>query len=307
MANNLALAKIKQTQWLAAKAKNIIYGQKQCSFVPNSYELEENIFGELRFTRQYLLDLPKSVTFEKFLSEPNLDSIIFDRAESGGIECFFTRLNGGNKRLLHMINMSTNSIFNYEFKLDNFYKKYKNEILCFSSGFFYIFNNVEKKCLFCFSEESKNLFCMLDNNIYFLNMKNQKIVIHTRPNNEIRTINFQSTTIDVPFYFPLDIKQFECADGIFIWLNETKLQILNRKSGEEIKSIYVTADKFVLNSKNEICLINQAVQKLQVYEEDGTLLTEYQVEESLIDQTFFLDRQDKFLFFNKTTFKLFFQ
>ena len=145
---------------------------------------------------------------------------------------------------------------------------------------------------------------MNEENVYCLLMQQHKVLIQSRVDKNIRRFKYESTDSDKPFYFPSDIKQFECADGKFIWLNNTKVRILNEKSGEVIKTIDVTADKFILNSKNQICLINQAAQKLQVYQSDGTLLTDYQMDEDLLDQSFFLDKQDNFLVFNKNTFDL---
>ena len=152
--------------------------------------------------------------------------------------------------------------------------------------------------------KESSLLCMNEENVYCLLMEQHKILIQSRIDKNIQRLKYESTDPDEPFYFPSDIKQFECANGKFIWLNKTKLQILNEKSGEVIKSIDLTADKFVLDSQNQIYLINQAAHKLQVYQIDGSLLAEYQVEENLINQSFFLDKPDKFVFFNKNTFDL---
>ena len=99
--------------------------------------------------------------------------------------------------------------------------------------------------------ESASLICMNDKNIFCLLMDQHNLVFQ-KPNNKdlMRRIKYQSTDSNEPFFFPADIKQFECADGKFIWLNESKLQILDEITGEAEVAVEVLADKFVLNSKN---------------------------------------------------------
>ena len=146
------------------------------------------------------------------------------------------------------------------------------------------------------------LLCMNETNVYCLLIKSQQLLIKSRRViNIMDRIKFQSATSEKPFYFPANVKQFECVDGKLIWLNATQLQILNEKTGDLIRSVKVVADKFILNSKNKIVLLNQAVQRLQVFHIDGALLAEFKVEENLLDVTFFLDKQDNVLFFNKKT------
>ena len=171
------------------------------------------------------------------------------------------------------------------------------EVLKQSSFNFQIFQRKPAPLLFI--NEKKIFILFMDQ--YEHNLLVQKLYRE----NSRRQIQYQSKyLINKPFYFPSDIKQFECVGGKFIWLNETKLQILNEKSGKVINSVNVNANKFILDSKSNIHLINKTAKKLQVYEKDGSFLEEYTIDDNLLEQPFFLDREDKFIFLNTKTFDL---
>ena len=208
------------------------------------------------------------------------------------------------------------------------FKKYKDKILTLNNQNSIEILNKNYEVIFKGAHEVSGpfIFCMNEENLFFLLFNQLKIMILKQEylhrhnaynicsdvdyiynndyNNDISYQVYQSTDPNKPFYFPSDIKQFECVGGKFIWLNETKLQILNEKTGKVENSIILAADKFILNSKYNICLINKTTQSLQIYQTDGQLLTEYQVQENLLDQPFFLDKKDKFIFFNKNNFDL---
>ena len=74
-----------------------------------------------------------------------------------------------------------------------------------------------------------------------------------------------------PFFFPADIKQFECKDGRYFWLDGTHLQILNEDNGELIKSVEVKADSFVFDSKENVVLLNKTSKELNYFNFDGVL------------------------------------
>ncbi len=76
---------------------------------------------------------------------------------------------------------------------------------------------------------------------------------------------------ELPFYFPTDIKQFESHKGMYYWLNNTTLQILREDDGQLIKSVAVTANNFILDSTDNVVLINNATKELDYFSPDGTL------------------------------------
>ena len=60
--------------------------------------------------------------------------------------------------------------------------------------------------------------------------------------------------------------------GKYYWLSDIKLQILKEDNGELVKSVAVKANNFIINSSDNIVLINNATKELNYYTSDGILV-----------------------------------
>lgn len=107
------------------------------------------------------------------------------------------------------------------------------------------------------------------------------------------------------FYFPSNILQIDNRDGKYIWLNDSSLNIANELNGTLVNSISIQADKFQVDSNNNLVLMCKSIQKLVYYNLDGYLLQEIELYNFPQDNVeFFLDKYDKVNFFVKTTLEL---
>jgi len=112
---------------------------------------------------------------------------------------------------------------------------------------------------------------------------------------------FQTSKPSEPFYFSDDIKHLEHRGSKYIWLDSLRLNIMNDKTGEIIKSLSIAADDFEVDSKeNIICLVRSEF-KLKYFDLFGVFIKEIDLNgfnmES--DFTFRLDKNDKMHFFEE--------
>ena len=293
------------------KIKSFVFGDKFIRFEKKHMKIEMDTFGLIKYSQISTLRFADSINAKNVLKKALLESIVFDRVESGEIHIFYLENDIKTMQFLKVNDLNVSSEIHSENQnFSNTFKKYKDLIL-FSDphGSVHILDSNFK---IIFSTEDNltepALICMNNDNVFCLLLDQHNLLVHNRfDKNLTRRIRYQSTNSYEPFYFPSDIKQFECANGKFIWLNDTKLQILDETTGKFINSIEVVADKFILDSKNNIFLLNHIFQRIQIYQNDGVLLREYRVQENLVDQPFFLDRGDKIIFFNKNLFEYYLQ
>lgn len=107
------------------------------------------------------------------------------------------------------------------------------------------------------------------------------------------------------FYFPSDIKQMDNRDGKYFWLNPSSFNIVNELNGQTVNSVELNADKFVINSANNILLMCAKVRRLYFFDFEGSLIQEIELYNfPLIDIEFFLDKNEKLCFFHKNTLEL---
>ena len=302
--------------------ENFIFGNNFIVFEKNSNPIDKNILGSIKSTskKQAAFQSKKTINIKTKLTYALPDSVVISINENDAIHAIYLdnyyvdlscitfdkNLNDIKDFLPekhYMINI---------FNTDKF-KVYKDSTLISDAlGLIHILDsNFELKFSCHKAVRERFLFCMNEKNIFCLLLDQPKLLIQPRGANNIAVYNYykpyQSAYPTMPAYFPKDIKQFECLNDKLLWLSNSKLQILNEKTGLVENSIEVDADKFIFDFQNNICLLNHTAQRLQVYSIAGVLLKELDVEEHLIDQPFFMDKQDKFIFFNKHTFDLHFQ
>ena len=107
-----------------------------------------------------------------------------------------------------------------------------------------------------------------------------------------------------PFYFPIDIKQFECKNGKYFWLNETHFHVMKEINGELIESIEVKSNKFVFDSTDRIVMLNHNCKELNYLNYDGVLVDYVSVDYDEFDdfdlslvkagEPVFLDKKENF-------------
>lgn len=109
----------------------------------------------------------------------------------------------------------------------------------------------------------------------------------------------QRTKPSEPFYFPSNIKQIENRNGKYFWLNDDFLNIVDEVNGNIIKTIKISSNKFVFDSKSNLVVMSKLTQKLSYYNMDGALLNEVDIEFlPPFDFRFFIDNFDKPSFFD---------
>jgi len=100
------------------------------------------------------------------------------------------------------------------------------------------------------------------------------------------------------FYFPSDIKQIDNRDGKYFWLNQVSFNIVNELNGQIVNSIKLNANKFVIDSANNILLMCQQVRRLYFFDFEGSLMQEIELFNfPLTDVDFFLGTNEKPSFF----------
>ena len=319
-ANKLALKFDKKANEDNHQMKKFIYGNKVIEFEKSTKVIETNLIGAIKFT-QLPIHFSETINIKNVLLTNALpDSIVVDAdtAEDGDIFILYLGKNSiFDQFQLYFLKYSNSDLhklpplhFPLKNALKNF-KKYKEFIYFLDpDGLFHIYKlsdkNIEAVYRGNVKLEGASLICMNDKHIFCLSTDQHNLVFQ-KPNNKdlMRRIKYQSTDAEKPFYFASDVKQLECAGGKYIWLNETRLQILDEITGEGEFAIEIVADKFVMNSKNQICLFDKNFERLDIFHINGTLLAVHEVEEHLYNQPFFLNKQDKFIFFNKNNFDLY--
>ena len=112
----------------------------------------------------------------------------------------------------------------------------------------------------------------------------------------------QNTIPTGAFYIPADITQFECKNGKYFLLNKTNFQILGENNGELIKTIQLTADNFVFDSKDMIVLLNKAKKELTCYNDKGDIIESIPIENYRDGLTLkSLSKNDEPIFFDIAT------
>ena len=151
-------------------------------------------------------------------------------------------------------------------------------------------NNIPDYQINIISVDEKHAYCTSHSNK--LRIYNQDLV-------SIKIIG-QNDVPTEPFYFPTDIKQFECKNGKYFWLDNTNLQILREDNGVLIKSLKVTADNFSFNSNENIVLLNKATKELNYFSKEGAFIESIPIENYHDGLTLMsLKKNDEPIFFDK--------
>ncbi len=109
------------------------------------------------------------------------------------------------------------------------------------------------------------------NDTYVYTFYNNQLCVH---NNELQFFKKvrQSNNPTGAFYLPTDMNQFESHKGMYYWLNNTNLQILREEDGQLVKSVSVTTNNFIIDSNDNVVLINHSTKELNYFTADGILV-----------------------------------
>jgi hypothetical protein len=320
--NNVAqILKSKLENGLAF-AKSFIFNKKLMLFEANRDRVNKNLLGIFRFNQ-----LGNSINFNQ-LKKIHVKNLFNDLSESSLIwtnqfdngAFLISYLTTNNETIVATFNPNTNTL---EKKLLPNCQVIFNLVKCK--------NNV---ALSYFSEQNQNCICILDQNLNVLDQisfqdslfggtvligandsylyvnvnrgTKSYIKIFDYKLNKVKLAQpFQSTSPTSPFYFPTHIKQMNNRDGKYIWLNSNQINILDEMTGELIKTVQISAEKFELDSKNNLVVLFNSSKKVVYYDLNGVQLKEFDLlsfESS--DLTFYIDQNDKLYFFDKTHSKI---
>jgi len=133
---------------------------------------------------------------------------------------------------------------------------------------------------------------------------NKKLYIYQ---NDLKSLNQvgQSNNSTGAFYLPTDIKQFESHKGMYYWLNNTNLQILREEDGQLVKSVSVTTNNFIIDSNDNVVLINHSTKELNYFTADGILVDKIFLDNYTADLRFLKMKDGEPLFYSETSLYLF--
>ncbi len=123
-------------------------------------------------------------------------------------------------------------------------------------------------------------------------------------NNELQFLKKvgQSNDTTGAFYLPTNnIKQFESHKGMYYWLNNTNLQILREDNGQLVKSVAVNANNFIIDSSDNVVLINNTTKELNYFTADGTLVDQTPLDNYTADLRLSLTIDGQPLFYSDTS------
>ncbi len=115
----------------------------------------------------------------------------------------------------------------------------------------------------------------------------------------------QSNNPTGAFYFPTGIKQFESHKDMYYWLNNTNLQILREDDGLLVESVAVTTNSFIIDSNDNVILINNATKELKYYTADGILVDQIPLANYTVDLRLSIKIDGELLFYSDTSLYLF--
>jgi hypothetical protein len=110
-----------------------------------------------------------------------------------------------------------------------------------------------------------------------------------------------------PFYFPTNIIQLENKNSKYYWLNGTSFNIVCETSGVILKSVVTNANKFHINSTNNIILVSYESKLLIYFDKDGNKLNEEKLNNFPDNFTAFFDSKDKIHFFDVSKLEIYYQ
>ena len=297
-----------------ATIENKIFKGVVLKFEKNPILFDVNLIGKLKLQKMKSIDYSKLV--KSNLSEvitdvdrSSLDSIKIESFDNGNIFIAHRMVNKYFKysvlnkdkslegitldeKYIQIISckQKNNHVFIYSETEESFMMKILDQNIQKSmvSLYFKRFVGVNDSYLYCISNKTTN------KPLFIYNWKLQLITSLGQRDNPKR-----------PFFFPSDIKQIDNKDGKYFWLNSKSLTVINELNGSIQNSVDLNADKFIFDSKSNLILICKTSKKLVFFSYDGCLLQEFDLYNfPLHSIEFYLDKNEKLNFFDKSTLEL---
>ena len=138
-----------------------------------------------------------------------------------------------------------------------------------------------------------------ETNIYCLaNSLENKILVFDHDLVNIKSIG-QYEDPEQAFYFTNEIKRVCHRNNTFFILYNEKLDIINEKTGFVLKSISIDGDRITVDSNNNLLVLSVSSSNIFVYNLDGVLEDEIELENVQNGIEFSIDNEGEFVFFNR--------
>ena len=311
--NELALELIMKADWEKEKLTSIVFNKKMIMFMKNVNEVEMGNIGIVKFKSIGGIDLNefRQIDIKDVLNIGNCVRVevqIYPQDDGTFCLLYISACGYGlnqvsinkDKKIVSALKTYDAHIRCYSFKM------HKNNIFInSSSGACFKLSKLDRQLSVIKTVDvyyASSFLSASDTHVYSLDKVNDKLWIYNNDLVFLKTVG-QYNNLKGPFYLPPEIKQLEVNKGKFYWLNHTKLQILREDSGELVKSLAVTANNFIIDSKDNIVLVNNVNQEINKFDEDGTLIKKVPKDNYAAGLRVALTKDDEPLFYsNSTTF-----
>lgn len=298
-------------------AKSFIFNKKLMLFESSRDRVNKNMLGFFRFKQlgnSMNFNQLKKIQLKNVLNDLSENSLIWTNTFDNGVY-FITYLSSRNEMTMATFDPSTNTL--------------EKKVIPNCQVIFNLVKCKNSIALSYFSEQNQNSICIIDSSLNILESisfqdslfggtvligandsylyvninrgSKSYIKVYDYQLNKVKlTQTFQSTNAQSPFYFPTHIKQLNSRDGKYIWMNSNQICILNEHTGELLKTIQIAADRFELDSKNNLLVLQNSSKKVVYFDLNGVQQKEFDlVGFESNDLTFYIDPNDKLHFFDK--------
>ena len=309
-ATQLANALNKKILSQEKKLNLLLFNKKLIKFVKKN--IDENSLGKISFEKPEIIDYDdlKLVNIREIFEDLRPNTIHVSEMKDGNLYILYKSTSDNLKCVTASKDgklVSTCKLYSHD--LQSF--RIQNDIVVastFAGGYYFvkILNlkldsihsvNIFKK-VSSFHNYPATCVCANETNVYYLTSHATPLIIFNRQLGFVNKIG-QLLNPNEAFYFPVGIKQLECRNGHYYWINEKKFQILNQKDGFTIKLIFIVTDQFEIISNNNVVILDQSTKKIIYLSKQGVQLREIDLIDFNFDPLFFSDNLGRFNFFDK--------
>jgi hypothetical protein len=305
------------------KLDNYNFKGKYLNYEKNINKIDKNILGVLRFSSPFNFEKLEKLSFADLFTDYDYDFKI-GILENGNYLVSYSNLNGYYILRVVDINrkiLATKSSFYCQY---NRYDNVGSTYVCFASSqntIFISYNSyngdqyiqtLDENLVEINRQDQQNYQCnsmSLNNSIAacFTNVLSaNNLSIYSQNCHLIKSIGQVSYPTN-PFYFPTDIIQLENKNSKYYWLNGTSFNIVCETSGVLLKSVVTNANKFHINSTNNIILVSYASKLLIYFDKDGIKLNEEKLINFPDNFSAFFDSKGKIHFFDVSKLEIYYQ
>jgi len=304
--NESALKLIQKAERERKKIISFIFNKKTIFFVKNKQEVEIRNLGVLKYKSVGCYDLKdlKQIDIKDIVRRgKNLqvypqDDDTFDLVLSFSFKGLWfsqVRVDSNN------ISISPSSLFSTRGYLSQF-RKQKDTVYIYYIDKKYdckiIKLNFDNSVFRCIRIKKLSTF-LSANDSHVYSFHDNQLSIYNRELELLKQVGQRSDPKSA-FFLPDDIKQFESHKGKYFWLDNSKLQILREDNGELVNSVLVCANSFLIDSNDDVVLINSATKEINRFNENGILLDQIPIYNYTIGLKLALRKDGGLIFFTNT-------